>query len=112
MASARLSDRELANINAAAVTKEYRIKPHLGALSMLLTAIQASRHLMLLQTIERYLPSMGEQAICLAALRCLCWPPSNQPSGSVGQRKGTASLYLCIPQMSDSWVIFSQVRFV
>lgn len=30
MANARLSDKELANINAAAVTKEYRIKPHLG----------------------------------------------------------------------------------
>ena len=30
MANARISDRELANINAAAVTKEYRIKPHLG----------------------------------------------------------------------------------
>lgn len=30
MADARLSDRELANINAAAVTKEYTVKPHLG----------------------------------------------------------------------------------
>lgn len=30
MTNARLSDRELANINAAAVTKEYSIKPHLG----------------------------------------------------------------------------------
>ncbi|KAF8908870.1 vacuolar ATP synthase [Gymnopilus junonius] len=29
MTNARLSDRELANINATAVTKEYRIKPHL-----------------------------------------------------------------------------------
>jgi hypothetical protein len=42
MTNARLSDKELANINAAAVTKEYRIKPHLGVLLMLLTAIQAS----------------------------------------------------------------------
>jgi hypothetical protein len=31
MPSAVLSDRELAQINAAAVTKEYKIKPHLGA---------------------------------------------------------------------------------
>jgi len=61
MANARLSDRELANINAAAVTKEYRIKPHLGVLSMILTAIRVSRRLMLLQTIERYRPSTGEQ---------------------------------------------------
>ena len=30
MTNARLSDRDLANLNAAAVTKEYRIKPHLG----------------------------------------------------------------------------------
>ncbi|PPQ80977.1 hypothetical protein CVT25_015130 [Psilocybe cyanescens] len=29
MTDARLSDKELANINAAAVTREYRIKPHL-----------------------------------------------------------------------------------
>jgi len=35
MASAVLSDRELAQINAAAVTKEYRIKPHLGAYAIL-----------------------------------------------------------------------------
>lgn len=60
MTSARLSDRELANINAAAVTKEYRIKPHLGALFIFLTDIQASHRLMLLQTIERYRPLMGE----------------------------------------------------
>ncbi|KAH9480299.1 Vacuolar ATP synthase subunit B [Psilocybe cubensis] len=32
MTNARLSDRELANINAAAVTREYRIKPHLVVL--------------------------------------------------------------------------------
>jgi V-type H+-transporting ATPase subunit B len=30
MADARLSDKELAAINAAAVTKEYRVQPHLG----------------------------------------------------------------------------------
>lgn len=29
-ASPRLSDHELANINAAAVTREYTVKPHLG----------------------------------------------------------------------------------
>jgi hypothetical protein len=28
---ARISDGELAAINAAAVTQEYRVKPHLGA---------------------------------------------------------------------------------
>lgn len=28
--SPRLSDRELAAINAAAVTREYNVKPHLG----------------------------------------------------------------------------------
>lgn len=27
----RMSDRELAAINAAAVTREYRVQPHLGA---------------------------------------------------------------------------------
>jgi len=43
MTNARLSDKELANINAAAVTKEYRIKPHLGMFFVLLTAIKASR---------------------------------------------------------------------
>jgi len=30
MSSARLSDKELAQINAAAVTREYNVKPHLG----------------------------------------------------------------------------------
>lgn len=30
MTDARLSDNELATINAAAVTKEYRVQPHLG----------------------------------------------------------------------------------
>jgi hypothetical protein len=30
MANARLSDKELAKLNAAAVTKEFRVKPHLG----------------------------------------------------------------------------------
>ena len=28
---ARISDGELASINAAAVTREYRVQPHLGA---------------------------------------------------------------------------------
>jgi len=36
MADARLSDRELAAINAAAVTKEYRVQPHLGLFTYLL----------------------------------------------------------------------------
>lgn len=30
-ADPRLSDKELAAINAAAVTREYRVQPHLGA---------------------------------------------------------------------------------
>lgn len=30
----RLSDKELAAINAAAVTREYTVKPHLGKYSM------------------------------------------------------------------------------
>jgi V-type H+-transporting ATPase subunit B len=30
MTDARLSDKELAAINAAAVTNEYRVQPHLG----------------------------------------------------------------------------------
>ena len=34
MGNARLSDKELANLNAAAVTKEYRVKPHLGTSSV------------------------------------------------------------------------------
>lgn len=36
MTNARLSDKELANINAAAVTKEYGVKPHLGELELAL----------------------------------------------------------------------------
>ncbi len=32
VADPRISDRELAAINAAAVTKEYRVQPHLGKL--------------------------------------------------------------------------------
>ena len=31
MPDPRMSDKELAAINAAAVTKEYRVQPHLGA---------------------------------------------------------------------------------
>ena len=34
MTNARLSDKELANLNAAAVTREYRVKPHLGTNSV------------------------------------------------------------------------------
>lgn len=30
MSNPRISDEELARINAAAVTKEYRVQPHLG----------------------------------------------------------------------------------
>ena len=30
VASPRISDQELATINAAAVTREYNVKPHLG----------------------------------------------------------------------------------
>lgn len=30
MGDPRMSDREMAAINAAAVTKEYRVQPHLG----------------------------------------------------------------------------------
>ena len=30
MSDPRISDQELARINAAAVTKEYRVQPHLG----------------------------------------------------------------------------------
>ncbi len=40
MADARLSDKELAAINAAAVTREYRVKPHLGE-SMCIKSIPA-----------------------------------------------------------------------
>jgi V-type H+-transporting ATPase subunit B len=32
MSDPRISDQELAAINAAAVTKEYRVKPHIGQL--------------------------------------------------------------------------------
>jgi V-type H+-transporting ATPase subunit B len=32
--SPRISDKELAQINAAAVTKEYRVQPHLGTRSL------------------------------------------------------------------------------
>ena len=35
VADPRISDRELAAINAAAVTREYRVQPHLGGSSVL-----------------------------------------------------------------------------
>jgi hypothetical protein len=41
MADARLSDKELATINAAAVTKEYRVQPHLGQFVDLLPEVTA-----------------------------------------------------------------------
>ena len=37
----RLSDKELAAINAAAVTREYNVQPHLGLLSIHVSTLQA-----------------------------------------------------------------------
>lgn len=56
MADARLSDRELAQINAAAVTREYTVKPHLGMFIILhvSSVIQSFS-----KTIELFLLSMG-----------------------------------------------------
>jgi hypothetical protein len=36
MADSRLSDKELAALNAAAVTREYSVQPRLGALQSLM----------------------------------------------------------------------------
>ena len=70
MASAalRLSDRELAQINAAAVTKEYKIKPHLGAQNKNLRDRLLLRHG--LQTIAPYPPLTGKSIL-------LAWTSSN-----------------------------------
>lgn len=56
MADARLSDRELAAINVAAVTKEYRVQPHLG-LSIHLLPEDVSK--LVVQTIGLFLLSVG-----------------------------------------------------
>lgn len=59
MADARLSDRELSNINAAAVTREYRVQPHLGQLLPLQSKFVKATYIHL-QIIVPYLPSMGD----------------------------------------------------
>lgn len=41
--SPRLSDKELANINAAAVTREYSVKPHIGR-TILLSMVELGVH--------------------------------------------------------------------
>ena len=56
----RISDNELAAINAAAVTKEYRVQPHIGeAPSWNVLVFEYSIQL-ILKTIERYPLSMGK----------------------------------------------------
>ena len=58
----RISDNELAAISAAAVTREYRVQPHLGMFPI----VCASLVLPLtpfLQIIALYLPSTGENHI-------------------------------------------------
>lgn len=39
--SPRISDKELSNINAAAVTREYRVQPHLGMYAALIEYMMA-----------------------------------------------------------------------
>lgn len=57
-ADPRISDRELAAINAAAVTREYRVQPHLGASVHTRTHTAAAN--VLLQTIAPSQPSTGK----------------------------------------------------
>jgi hypothetical protein len=71
----RISDNELAAINAAAVTREYRVQPHLG---MFTTTCQFLSCLTpFLQIIALYLPSTGKNQIKLCPCifnRLLCRP--------------------------------------
>lgn len=60
----RLSDKELAAINAAAVTQEYRVQPHLGGSSANFKAANSLMHIAY-QIIALYLPSMGKSHQCL-----------------------------------------------
>jgi hypothetical protein len=64
MASAdpRVSDKELAAINAAAVTREYRVKPHLGERAASLQTVM-SADAGPGQTTELYLLLMGESRV-------------------------------------------------
>lgn len=41
----RISDRELAAVNAAAVTREYRVQPHLGMFSTSSVLVLVRHHL-------------------------------------------------------------------
>lgn len=54
VADPRISDKELAAINAAAVTKEYRVQPHLG---LSFTVCVSTAHLE--QTTGRFLLLTG-----------------------------------------------------
>lgn len=47
--SPRLSDKELAAINAAAVTREYTVKPHLGTRVVQMERISVNLYLFRLQ---------------------------------------------------------------
>lgn len=62
MSDPRISDKELAQINAAAVTQEYRVKPHLGRCRALQNCIWVltRRSLTCYQIIVQYLLSTGE----------------------------------------------------
>lgn len=55
--SVRMSNSELAAINAAAVTKEYRVQPHLG---LLLPLRHYNWLIRLVQTTAQYQLLMGE----------------------------------------------------
>jgi len=69
MADARLSDKELAQINAAAVTREYTVKPHLGmCLLVLLQEGFIESHI--IQIIVLYPVSMGKSTM-RSSFECL-----------------------------------------
>jgi hypothetical protein len=57
LGDSRITDREMASINAAAVVKEYRVQPHLGERARPLPDAMSIETL--LQTIGRSLPLMG-----------------------------------------------------
>lgn len=62
VADGRISDSELAQINAAAVTREYRVQPHIGMLGRLLCASARDPTLIIAQITALFLPSTGRRA--------------------------------------------------
>lgn len=58
MSDPQMSDQDLARINAAAVTREYRVQPHLGA------STREFRTLPLVLTVPRLQDRVRHQRVC------------------------------------------------